>query len=72
MRNEIFACHGYCFKKKIFASSLKWKIGMFPIRRYQDLTDIEKQNIAIIKRYEKYAVTMGMSMVVELIIKSSR
>jgi hypothetical protein len=30
MRNEIFARHGYCFKKKNSVKCLNWKIGMFP------------------------------------------
>ncbi len=54
MRNEIFARHGYIFKTqdmKSYFESQSWYRG-----QYSDvtsmLTDIEKQNIELIKRYE--------------------
>lgn len=57
MRNEIFARHGYCFKKKHLRQQFEnedWYVpNTVDIKGY--LTDIEKKNIALIKRYEKYA-----------------
>ena len=57
MRNEIFARHGYCFNKKELRQQFEnedWYVpNTVDIKGY--LTDIEKQNIAMIKRYEKYA-----------------
>lgn len=61
MRNEIFARHGYCFKKKNLRQQFEMEDWYVPntvdIKGF--LTDIEKQNIAIIKRYEKYAADYG-------------
>ncbi|HQX57180.1 MAG TPA: YARHG domain-containing protein [Pyrinomonadaceae bacterium] len=61
MRNEIFARHGYCFKKKELRQQFEnedWYIpNTVDIKNY--LTDIEKTNIALIKRYEKYADEYG-------------
>lgn len=57
MRNEIFARHGYCFNKKELRQQFEnedWYVpNTVDIKGY--LTDIEKANIALIKRYEKYA-----------------
>ncbi|MEQ1603380.1 MAG: YARHG domain-containing protein [Pyrinomonadaceae bacterium] len=57
MRNEIFARHGYCFSKKNLRQQFEnedWYVpNTVDIKGY--LTDIEKTNIALIKRYEKYA-----------------
>ncbi|MBZ0201420.1 MAG: YARHG domain-containing protein [Ignavibacteria bacterium] len=54
MRNEIYARHGYIFKTeemKSYFGSQKWYSP-----RYENvddrLTDVEKKNIALIKRYE--------------------
>lgn len=54
MRNEIYARHGYIFKTpemKDYFSSQRWYSP-----RYENvddqLTDVEKKNIALIKRYE--------------------
>jgi hypothetical protein len=61
MRNEIFARHGYCFKKKNLRQQFEMEDWYVPntvdIKGF--LTDIEKQNIAMIKRYEKYAADYG-------------
>ncbi len=61
MRNEIFARHGYCFAKKDLRQQFEneeWYVpNTVDIRGY--LTDIEKKNIALIKRYEKYAEDYG-------------
>ena len=61
MRNEIFARHGYCFAKKELRQQFEnedWYVpNTVDIRGF--LTDIEKKNIALIKRYEKYAEDYG-------------
>ena len=61
MRNEIFARHGYCFKKKDLRQQFEDKDWYVPnttdVRN--DLTEIEKKNIALIKKYEKYAEEYG-------------
>jgi len=61
MRNEIFARHGYCFSRKEMRQMFEnedWYIpNTVDIKGY--LTDIEKKNIALIKRYEKYADEYG-------------
>lgn len=61
MRNEIFARHGYCFKKKNLRQQFEpqdWYVpNTVDIRGF--LTDIEKKNIELIKRYEKYADEYG-------------
>lgn len=61
MRNEIFARHGYCFKKKNLRQEFEMMDWYVPntvdIKGY--LTDIEKKNIQLIKRYEKYAEEYG-------------
>ncbi len=61
MRNEIFARHGYCFAKKELRQQFENESWYVPntvnIKGY--LTDIEKKNIEMIKRYEKYADEYG-------------
>jgi len=61
MRNEIFARHGYCFKKKDLREMFEDKDWYIPntVDVKKDLTEIEKKNIALIKRYEKYAEEYG-------------
>jgi YARHG domain len=61
MRNEIFARHGYCFKKKDLREQFEDKDWYIPNTTdiTKDLTDIEKKNIALIKKYEKYADEYG-------------
>lgn len=61
MRNEIFARHGYCFSKKHLRQQFEMEDWYVPntidIKGY--LTEVEKKNIALIKRYEKYAEEYG-------------
>lgn len=61
MRNEIFARHGYCFKKK--SLRLEFELEDWYVPNTVDikgfLTEIEKKNIELIKRYEKYADEYG-------------
>jgi len=61
MRNEIFARHGYCFSRKemrqMFENESWYVPNTVDIKGL--LTDIEKKNIALIKRYEKYAEEYG-------------
>jgi len=61
MRNEIFARHGFCFKKKHLRQQFEMQDWYVPntvdIKGF--LTDIEKKNIEMIKRYEKYADDYG-------------
>ncbi len=61
MRNEIFARHGFCFKKKNLRQQFEMQEWYVPntvdIKGF--LTDIEKKNIQLIKRYEKYAEEYG-------------
>jgi hypothetical protein len=61
MRNEIFARHGFCFKKKNLRQQFEMQDWYVPntvdIKGF--LTDIEKKNIEMIKRYEKYAAEYG-------------
>jgi hypothetical protein len=61
MRNEIFARHGYCFQKKELRQqfeNLDWYVPN-TVDVKKDLTDIEKKNIVLIKKYEKYAQDYG-------------
>jgi hypothetical protein len=61
MRNEIFARHGYCFRKKSLREIFEQQEWYIPdntdVRDH--LTAIEKKNIELIKRYEKYAEDYG-------------
>jgi YARHG domain len=61
MRNEIFARHGFCFKKKNLRQQFEMQDWYVPnttdIKGF--LTDVEKKNIDLIKRYEKYADEYG-------------
>ena len=61
MRNEIFARHGYCFKRKAQRELFEDKDWYIPntVDVKKDLTEIEKKNIALIKRFEKYAEEYG-------------
>lgn len=57
MRNSIYARHGYSFKMKDIRQEFDredWYVPMSTDVRNQ-LTEIEKKNEALIKRYEKYA-----------------
>lgn len=61
MRNEIFARHGFCFKKKHLRQQFENEDWYVPdtVDIKGRLTEIEKKNIALIKRYEKYAEEYG-------------
>ncbi|MBC7874560.1 MAG: YARHG domain-containing protein [Ferruginibacter sp.] len=61
MRNEIFARHGFCFNKKHLRQQFEMKDWYIPntVNIKGFLTDVEKKNIALIKRYEKYAEQYG-------------
>ena len=61
MRNEIFARHGYCFKKKALRDMFEDKDWYIPntVDVKTDLTEIEKKNILLIKKFEKYASEFG-------------
>jgi hypothetical protein len=61
MRNEIFARHGYCFRKKHLREMFEDQEWYVPdnVDVRDKLTPIEKKNLALIKRYEKYAEEYG-------------
>jgi len=61
MRNEIFARHGYCFSRKEMRQRFENEEWYVPdtVDIRGRLTEIEKKNIALIKRYEKYAEEYG-------------
>ena len=61
MRNEIFARHGYCFKKKALRDMFEDKDWYIPntVDVKNVLTEMEKKNITLIKRFEKYATEYG-------------
>jgi hypothetical protein len=61
MRNEIFARHGFCFNKKNLRQQFEMQDWYVPntVNIKGFLTDIEKKNIELIKRYEKYADEYG-------------
>lgn len=61
MRNTIFARHGYCFSRRAsrdYFESMDWYIP-YSANVMNDLTDIERKNISLIKKYEKYASEYG-------------
>lgn len=57
IRNSIYARHGYTFKNRkmryVF-NYVDWYVPMFTDIR-SDLTDLEKKNIELLKRYEQHA-----------------
>ncbi|TDP02493.1 YARHG domain-containing protein [Flavobacterium sp. 245] len=57
LRNTIFARHGYAFKSETIRQFFDFVYWYVPISENVDnqLTETEKQNIAILKRFEKYA-----------------
>ena len=61
MRNEIFARHGYCFQKKEWRQVFELNDWYVPnsVTIKDLLTPIEKKNIELIQRYEKYAEEYG-------------
>jgi hypothetical protein len=57
MRNEIYARHGYSFKKKDIRQEFDnkdWYVPMSADIR-GELTDVEKKNVELLKSLEKYA-----------------
>lgn len=54
IRNEIFARHGYIFKTEEMRNYFKYEKWYVPMYDNVDrmLTDVEKKNIELIKRYE--------------------
>lgn len=61
MRNEIFARHGYCFKRKEMRQAFEAEEWYVPDNTdvCSKLTPLEKKNIEMIKRYEQYAEDYG-------------
>ncbi|MDQ6471056.1 YARHG domain-containing protein [Flavobacterium sp. LHD-80] len=57
LRNTIFARHGYAFKSETIRQFFDFVPWYVPISENVDnqLTETEKQNVAILKRFEKYA-----------------
>jgi YARHG domain len=57
IRNTIFARHGYTFKKKTFRQFFDYVDWYVPISDdvSSELTPLEKDNIALLKKFEKYA-----------------
>jgi hypothetical protein len=58
LRNAIYARHGYSFKGKrmrfIFDTYVNWYIPLYTDIR-NELTELEKKNIDLLKRYEEHA-----------------
>ncbi len=61
MRNEIFARHGFCFKKKDLRQQFENEEWYVPdtVDIKGRLTEVEKTTLKLIKRYEKYAEEYG-------------
>lgn len=57
LRNTIFARHGYSFKKKTYRQFFDFVDWYIPVSDNveKDLTALEKKNIKILERFEKYA-----------------
>lgn len=57
IENTIYARHGYSFKKKVARQFFDVQDWYFPISIdvKKDLTEIEKNNIKMLQRFEKYA-----------------
>jgi hypothetical protein len=60
-RNEIYARHGLCFKGKYLKAYFELQPWYVPtsVDVRDQLTDIEKENIVLIKKFEKYAQDHG-------------
>ncbi len=58
LRNTIFARHGFSFSKKSVRQFFETTDWYMPVSANVDaeLTELERQNIALLKRFEKYAV----------------
>lgn len=57
LRNTIYARHGYTFKKKSYRQFFDYVGWYIPQSTdvEKELTQLEKENIALLKRFEKYA-----------------
>ncbi|MEL6924283.1 MAG: YARHG domain-containing protein, partial [Bacteroidota bacterium] len=57
MRNAIYARHGYSFKNRKMRYVFNYVDWYMPVSTdiRAQLTDIEKENIALLKRYEQHA-----------------
>jgi hypothetical protein len=57
IRNTIYARHGYSFKNKIYRNFFDMQDWYVPVHAdiTEDLTDLEKENIKLLLRYEKNA-----------------
>ncbi len=57
IRNTIFARHGYTFKKKNYRQFFDPVAWYIPVSKdvSKDLTPLEKENIILLERFEKYA-----------------
>lgn len=57
LRNTIFARHGFSFSKKSVRQFFEQTSWYMPVSNNVDaeLTDLERQNIALLQRFEKYA-----------------
>lgn len=57
IRNTLFARHGYNFKKKTFRQFFDYVDWYIPLYNdvSGDLTPIEKENVVLLERFEKYA-----------------
>lgn len=60
LRNSIYARHGYSFKTRkmryVFDTYVDWYIPM-STDVSKELTPLEQENIALLKRYEQHAET---------------
>ncbi len=58
LRNSIYARHGYAFKNRIVREVFEMQEWYIPVSAdvTKDLTELEKKNAELIKKYEKHAV----------------
>ncbi|MEY2924611.1 MAG: hypothetical protein RLZZ337_1159 [Bacteroidota bacterium] len=57
LRNSIYARHGYSFKDRKLREYFDWQDWYIPVHAYikADITDLEKENIALLLKYEEHA-----------------
>lgn len=57
LRNSIYARHGYSFKDRKLRQYFDWQDWYIPVHAYikADITDLEKENIALLLKYEEHA-----------------
>lgn len=57
IRNTIFARHGYSFRKETYRNFFEYTDWYVPVSNNvdQEITPLEKENIALLQRMEKYA-----------------